>query len=98
MFHSIDGKYDYIIKDHFDVTFDDSSINYQVEKPRIDLYPIAKEALKEQIGSRINEIEIIEALLFLSMIPLHKECVNHQMAMLATGITILDRWVDIKGE
>ena len=47
-------------------------------------------------GSRKKKIELIEALLFLSMVPLHSESIEHQCVMLATGIQILDRIIDIK--
>lgn len=43
------------------------------------------------IGDNRQKIELIEALLFLSMVPLHHESRRHQYAMLATGILLLDR-------
>ena len=41
---------------------------------------------------------MIEALLFLSMIPLHSESIKHQMVMLGTGLEILNRVVNIQVE
>jgi hypothetical protein len=35
-------------------------------------------------------IQLIEALLFLSMIPLHADHINHQLAFLAVGLQKLD--------
>ena len=46
----------------------------------------------------LRKIELIEALLFLSMIPLHGESIRHQMVMLGTGLEILNRVVDIQVE
>ncbi|MCH0435940.1 hypothetical protein KEJ87_13225 [Enterococcus faecium] len=38
-----------------------------------------------------DKIVLIEALLFLSMIPLHGESFDHQIVMLATGMELLAR-------
>lgn len=98
LFHSVDGKYDLIIKDLFNIEVTDNSINYQFDKNIIDLYPLIKQRFFNLVEDRLKEIEIIEALLFLSMIPLHNENKNHQYMMFATGYEILSRWVDIKEE
>lgn len=97
--HSVDGKYDLIIKDRFEATWDSRNaiINFEVDEPDgPDLYEIMKDCLVDRIGSHLPEIELIEALLFLSMVPLHSESVSHQMGMLATGIKLLDRSLDIR--
>ncbi|MFI3163963.1 MAG: capsular biosynthesis protein [Bacillota bacterium] len=100
LMHSIDGKYDYIIKDLFDIEYDTEcpNITYSVlnRKREYDIYDIFTSVFKDEIGEDLKKIELIEALLFLSMIPLHGESLDHQMAMLATGIEILDRVIDIK--
>ena len=100
LFHSVDGKYDFIIKDLFTAQYDtqNCTINYQLED-RVrdyDLYQLFLSVFKGEIGEDLKKIELIEALLFLSMIPLHGESVEHQMVMLATGIKILDRVIDIR--
>ncbi|MBQ9419109.1 MAG: hypothetical protein IJU31_01895, partial [Synergistaceae bacterium] len=87
LFHSVDGKYDFIIKDLFEISFD-------TETPNIDFTinnsERASEICKiflEVFGTDLRdlkEIELIESLLFFSMIPLHNESQKHQMAMLAT--------------
>jgi hypothetical protein len=48
------------------------------------------------IGADLQKIELIEALLFLSMIPLHGESEKQQVVMLATGLEILMRVTDIQ--
>lgn len=99
LFHSVDGKYDFIIKDLFD-------INYNLEKVEIqymindrvrdfDLYQLFIDTFQQEIGDDLKKIELIEALLFLSMIPLHGESFNHQLVMLGTGLDILNRIIDI---
>ena len=102
LFHSVDGKYDFIIKDLFDVNFDykRARIDYciQDQKRDFDLYKVFIDTFKAEIGNSLKQIEMIEALLFLSMIPLHSESIKHQMVMLGTGLEILNRVVNIQVE
>jgi hypothetical protein len=39
---------------------------------------------------------LIEALLFLTMIPLHNESFEHQLVMLGTGLEILNRVINVE--
>lgn len=100
LFHSVDGKYDFIIKDMFSVDYnlDTCEIEYQISdrQREYDLYKIFRNIFSNEIGDDLKKIELIEALLFLSMIPLHGESLNHQMVMLGTGLEILNRVVDIR--
>lgn len=97
LFHSVDGKYDYIIKDLFDLDYKDGNISFTIQdKDRdFDLYNIFIEVFKDEIGNDLKKIELIEALLFLSMLPLHGESFEHQLVMLGTGLEILNRVVNI---
>ena len=98
LFHSVDGKYDYIIKDLFDLEYKDGSISFSIQdKDRdFDLYQVFIGVFKDEIGDDLKKIELIEALLFLSMIPLHGESFEHQLVMLGTGLEILNRVVNIE--
>ena len=98
LFHSVDGKYDYIIKDLFDLDYKDGNISFTIQdKDRdFDLYKVFIEVFKDEIGNDLKKIELIEALLFLSMIPLHGESFEHQLVMLGTGLEILNRVVNIE--
>lgn len=98
LFHSVDGKYDYIIKDRFDLRYEGNNINYSIQDADrdFDLYIVFTNIFSEEIGKDLKKIELIEALLFLSMIPLHGESFEHQLVMLGTGLEILDRVVNIK--
>ncbi len=99
LFHSVDGKYDYIIKDLFEVEKQDNTINYKIfDKFDFSLFELMKEELQDLIGNQQRNIEIIESLLFLSMIPLHGENIKHQYAMLAVGLDILNRHVNITSD
>lgn len=97
LFHSIDGKYDYIIEEQFDLSIDSNGINYKIKEQSrsFDLYEEFLNVFKEKIGYRKKEIELIESLLFLSMIPLHNESLRQQCVMLGTGIEILNRCINI---
>lgn len=99
LFHSVHGKYDFIIKDLFSIEYDPEAafISYSVSEPRktFDIFDVFLAVFKEEIGDDLKKIHLIESLLFLSMIPLHSESLNHQYAMLATGIKILADVADI---
>ena len=102
LFHSVDGKYDFIIKNMFELKIDEknNSIDFEINQPQrdFDLFELMQDVFKNEIGSQKDNIEFIEALLFLSMIPLHSENINHQLVMLGTGLQILDHVLDIRGE
>lgn len=104
LFHSVDGKYDFIIKDLFDLEYNSEmpGIDYHIQdrKRNFDLYKVFLNTFSAEIGHDLKKIELIESLLFLSMIPLHGESIKHQMVMLGTGLEILNRVVNIqvKGE
>ncbi|PKB53209.1 capsular biosynthesis protein [Clostridium sp. HMb25] len=102
LFHSVDGKYDYIIKDLFTIDYDleHRKINFQISTrvKTYELYDVLLTVFQKEVGNNLKKIELIEALLFLSMIPLHKESFNHQLVMLGTGVEILNRVVNIKME
>lgn len=102
LFHSIDGKYDYIIKDIFNIDYNlkEAKICFSVlERTReYNIYRLFLDVFKDEIGNDLKKIELIESLLFLSMIPLHKEKLEHQLAMLGTGFEILNRVVNIQKE
>lgn len=98
LFHSVDGKYDYIIKDRFDLYHEENKINFSIQDTDrdFDLSNIFTSVFSEEIGHDLNKIELIESLLFLSMIPLHRESFEHQLVMLGTGLEILNRVVDVE--
>lgn len=100
LFHCVDGKYDFIIKDLFEIEYDapGTEIRYAINDRKRDygLYAVFLAAFREEIGKDLEKIELIEALLFLSMIPLHTESHDRQLVMLATGLDILNRVIGIE--
>lgn len=99
LYHSIHGKYDFIIKDLFTIEADTDrrTIRFTIHDRRrdYDLFTIFQDIFHSDIGDSGKKIELIEALLFLSMVPLHTESPDQQMVMLATGIEILGKVLDI---
>lgn len=70
----------------------------QDRKREFNLYKVFLDTFAAEIGNDLRKVELIEALLFLSMIPLHGESIRHQMVMLGTGLEILNRVVNIQVE
>ena len=45
----------------------------------------------------INDIELIEALLFISMIPLHNDYPDRQLAFFCQGVKLLNHQIEERG-
>lgn len=94
--HSVDGMYDFIVEDLFGLEEDLNGFNYKIFYSENHLkikelfysYFVDKERIK---------IKFIQALLFLSMIPLHKDKPRRQKVMLGVGIRLLYEILDEKG-
>lgn len=95
--HSVDGKYDLIIEDKFDVTINDNFIKLEVfstsNQDRIKGVFYEKLSIE---GVDIQQIKLIQSLLFLSMPPLHIESPRRQIAMIAIGIQLFDEVLEEK--
>lgn len=93
--HSIVGNYDFIVSDLFEVENINNNFNYEIYA-----HENAKEIallFDEMIissGYKLNEIKFIEALLFISMLPLHKDKPNRQKVMYLQGIKLLNEIVN----
>lgn len=95
--HSAAGLYDHIVQGHVNVSY------IEGEVPDITLrFPLANQ-LHEQVQAYVdqkiaalwdlNKIKLIEGLLFISMIPLHTESEERQIAMFSRGIGLLNEAV-----
>lgn len=87
--HSVDGKYDFIVEDLFELEEIDKGFNYKI------VYSEKYDGIKELFYSHFDKkvrlkIKFIQALLFLSMIPLHKDKPKRQKVMLGVGVRILN--------
>ncbi len=92
--HSIDGKYDYIVADKFTVSNkgDNFSFEIQVNNDSDDICQLFLNKISKYYN--IDEIMLIESLLFLSMVPLHKDYPTRQHVMIMTGITQFNRAIN----
>lgn len=93
--HSISGKYDFIVNDLFNIELNGNNIDLEINL----LSEMHKEISKEfdSIISRyydLNKVKIIEGLLFISMLPLHNDTPNRQIAMFSRGIQNLNEVLD----
>lgn len=93
LLHTLEGNYDYIIEDLFYVSINKNNISYNVSGCDKDILNVFYDIFQEQINN-IRDIRLIEATLFLSMIPLHSDSQTRQFAMLATGIELFDKVVE----
>jgi dTDP-glucose pyrophosphorylase len=89
--HSVAGLYDYIVSDLFEVNQTEGLYEMQ-----IFANPIHTEIQKDfdnQVtasGYDLEEIKFIEGLLFLSMLPLHSDKPQRQLAMYLTSVLIFN--------
>jgi len=91
--HSYAGKYDLIIADRFSVEVE-SDGRLRVYIPMDDYYTRVQSIFDAVLLPNIqlrNQIYMIQALLFLSMLPLHVDKPRRQLAMLATGLELYAR-------
>lgn len=90
LFHTLEGGYDFIIEDMFDLSVHGTYINYKLHQQYSNIFSIFMDVFADTIDD-INAVRLIEATLFLSMIPLHSDVLERQYVMLSTGIQLFDR-------
>lgn len=91
--HSIDGCYDYIIEDLFNIEYSNKGIKYELYNNSAFLKKLFKTEFNLS-DTKYREIRLIESLLFLSMIPLHSDVPERQLAMLITGLKLFKETID----
>lgn len=97
LMHTLEGKYDFIIEDMFDIDVIGNNIEYHVHKQIDNITNVFLDVFRESIDN-IQAVRLIEATLFLSMIPLHSDYKQRQFAMLATGVMLLEQVIrEIEG-
>lgn len=86
--HSILGFYDFIVSDNFKVT-ELSSNSYELHLRTSEYHAtVGRIFLKylDEYGFDVARVRLIESLLFLSMIPLHRDRPDRQRAMMMQGL------------
>lgn len=89
--HSVCNMYDLIVNDMF--CLNENNGQFTFSTLYITDYSYIAEAFDEltkEYGYDINEIKFIEALLFLSMLPLHSDNITRQKALFIKAITLLN--------
>jgi hypothetical protein len=102
--HSFCGNYDSIIEGDFDLTHDGGgAFRFLVYKDHQHEREVIFDDVIRRFGYRADQLRFIEALLFLSMIPLHADSLRKQLAFFVTAIlkfnadfTIEDRAIGSK--
>ncbi|MCB0337045.1 MAG: aminoglycoside phosphotransferase family protein, partial [Bdellovibrionales bacterium] len=91
LMHSFCGNYDFITSDRFRLLWDQHSIEYTIWDSNYHqvVRSLFQSKLSQTYPEYLEATETIQALLFTSMIPLHADHFNRQLAMLATGIQLL---------
>lgn len=92
--HSVVGGYDYIVSDLFELHENNGHFEGTIFKNDIaDELSKLFDTILEQHGYLLLEIRLIEAMLFISMVPLHKDKPQRQKMMYITGIVKLNELI-----
>ena len=90
--HSVHGRYDFIINDLFVLQQD--NLQYTFNTPQTpylnQLEQLLFSSLKENAQFELNDLILLESLLFLTMLPLHDDQPKRQVAFLLTGLKLLN--------
>ena len=88
--HSISGGYDYIINDQYSLDMSENETDGQLMIPfKSDVEEntaYLDQLIENELGFNIEDVKLIEALLFLTMIPLHSEDRQRQLAFMAIAM------------
>ena len=95
--HSVCGLYDFIVQGLFKISEKDKTFEYTVLTTR-DYSTLEEvfDTLTIQNGYNPQDIKFIEGLLFLSMIPLHKENFNRQKMFYLRAVELLNSILSVE--
>lgn len=93
--HSIANLYDYIVADSFEVVEKEMSFSYKIysDNNNNELKNIYDNIIIN-IGYDVEQIKFIEGLLFLTMLPLHSDNPQRQLAMYLTSTIIFNEYYE----
>lgn len=91
--HSLHGDYDFLLNGMFRLEGGGSEVELTVLRREFHevVRSLFREWLTARAGATLPQIRLIESLLFLSMIPLHADRPDSQMAFLAQGLRLFSR-------
>jgi NDP-sugar pyrophosphorylase family protein len=88
--HSLIGGYDSINNGLFSIKYEKNKINFEIYKP--NAYEEISKKMDRWISKNwnLNDVKLIEGLLFISMLPLHQNDFKKQLAFYSVGIQRLN--------
>jgi hypothetical protein len=92
LLHSSVYSYDYIVNDLFRFDVKGNSVTYSFNlRPNHQLLTLLSYELVRKMGFQPEQIDILVALLFISMCPLHSDSLRRQKLMYAHGLYLLNK-------
>lgn len=92
LLHSFSGSYDFIVQDFFDISLiEDGVFSFEIfSTPQAETVAtiFTNEIVRVFPNINLDDLHLIEASLFFSMIPLHSDSPSRQLAFLLKGIQI----------
>lgn len=89
--HSVNGLYDYVMADMFDVRAEDGVWTSEVyAEARLRNVAAKFDRMVAALGYDVHEIRFIEGLLFVSMVPYHHGHPQRQRLLYLTGLSLLN--------
>ena len=91
IYHSILSGYDFIISDRFLVNVHQDLVECKIHKTKYhdEIAKMTQELLVPDLVAR-HQVRVIESLLFLSMLPLHEDQPDRQLAMISIGLELFN--------
>lgn len=101
LYHSIEGIYDFIINDNYEIVLNDNLDNYKIQinmssSKHKEIYKSIYDNVYSELSHNDKEIiRIYTASLFLSMLPLHKDNLKRILAFIKISLLFLDNELQI---
>lgn len=92
--HSIEGDYDFFVAERFDLSISGKKMELEVhfkERHKKIKRLYQEWLLKKYSGNELTKIRLIESLLFLSMVPLHRDRFHSQQAFVCRGLELFSQ-------
>ena len=97
LYHSIDGLYDFVLSKKVSLDYDNNNIKINFIGYDEEYHKKIKTIFEEfffTYNKRRNETKLLEAWLFLSMLPIHKDDSNRQLILALIGLEKLTEYLD----
>ena len=99
IYHSILSGYDFIVSDRFSVDVNKDIVECKIYQTKYhhEVGKMTREMLSQ--GPFFDhQIRVIESLLFLSMLPLHQDRPDRQLAMISIGLKLFNYYFSMQKE